>query len=514
MIEAASTFGRSRRDALYRVDDVRALDRTAIEQFGIPGIELMERAGLSAWRSTRARWPQRNRIAILCGGGNNGGDGFVFARLAAQAGLQPEVFALDSVKRIGGDAAIALRRMREQGVRLREPQQFQPAQFDVVVDALFGTGLSRALDGPAAQLVHAANDSQLDSQLKRIALDIPSGLNGDTGRALGVVFDSDLTVSFVGLKQGLFTADARAFCGEILFDDLQIPDEVYAQIPVRAWRVEPAGLFTHQARPLGERDARAHKGLFGHVLVIGGEHGFGGAARLCAEACARCGAGLVSVATRTIHVPALISARPELMAHGIESATALPNLLQAASVIAIGPGLGRNDWGRELLATALADAAHRPVVLDADALNLLADSNASQIPAQCVMTPHPGEAARLLDCSTAQVEADRFAAVERLVERYRCVVLLKGAGTLVAGPGTAVHVVEGGNPGMASGGMGDVLTGVIASLLAQGLSALDAAVVGAALHAMAADTAASRDGQRGLLAADLFAPLRRLVERL
>ncbi|MFT5446462.1 MAG: hydroxyethylthiazole kinase-like uncharacterized protein yjeF [Gammaproteobacteria bacterium] len=510
MTEAASTFGRLRRDALYRVDDVRALDRIAIEEFGMAGVELMERAGLSAWRSTRARWPQGNRIAILCGGGNNGGDGFVFARLAAQAGLQPEVFALDSVKRTGGDAGIALQRMRKQGVRLREPQQFQPAQFDVVVDALFGTGLSRALDGAAAQLVHSANDSQLG----RIALDIPSGLDGDTGRALGVVFDSDLTVSFVALKQGLFTADARAFCGEILLDDLQIPDDAYARTPVRAWRVEPARLLSCQARPLGERDARAHKGLFGHVLVIGGEHGFGGAARLCAEACARCGAGLVSVATRTIHVPALISARPELMAHGIESATALPNLLQAASVVAIGPGLGRNDWGRELLATALADAADRPVVLDADALNLLAEPTALKIPLQCVMTPHPGEAARLLDCSTAQVEADRFAAVKQLVERYRCVVLLKGAGTLVAGPSTAVHVIEGGNPGMASGGMGDVLTGIIASLLAQGLPAIDAAVVGAALHAMAADTAASRGGERGLLAADLFAPLRRLVEHL
>lgn len=510
MSEVAATFGCTRRDALYRVDDVRALDRIAIEQFGLLGIELMERAGLSAWRSTRARWPQGNRIAILCGGGNNGGDGFVFARLAAQAGLQPEVFALDSVKRIDGDAGIALRRMRERGVALREPQQFQPAEFEIVVDALFGTGLSRALDGPAAQLVHAANDSDA----KRIALDIPSGLDGNTGRALGVVFNSDLTVSFVGLKQGLFTADARAFCGEILFDDLQIPDEVYAQTPVRAWRIEPSGLFTHAARPLGKRDARAHKGLFGHVLVIGGEHGFGGAARLCAEACARCGAGLVSVATRAIHVPALIAARPELMAHGIESATALPKLLQAASVIAIGPGLGRHEWGRELLAMTLADAAHRPVVLDADALNMLADSTRPIIPLQCVMTPHPGEAARLLGCSTAQVETDRFAAVERLVERYRCVVLLKGAGTLVAGPGTAVHVIEGGNPGMASGGMGDVLTGVIGSLLAQGLSTIDAAVVGAALHAMAADTAASRDGQRGLLAADLFAPLRQLIERL
>jgi len=248
------------------------------------------------------------------------------------------------------------------------------------------------------------------------------------------------------------------------------------------------------------------------VLVIGGEHGFGGAACLCAQAAARCGAGLISVATRAAHIPALLAARAELMVHGVESAAAIATLIDAASVIAVGPGLGRNPWGQQLLAAALACA--KPAVFDADALNMIAEYDAAELPQECVLTPHPGEAARLLGTTTAAVEADRFAALEALVEKFNRVVLLKGAGTLIAAPGGAVHVIEGGNPGMASGGMGDVLTGVIAALMAQGLPAVDAAVFAAVLHARAADEAAHHGGERGLLAGDLLAPLRRLVDRL
>ena len=498
----------SRRHALYRVADVRAIDQIAIEQCQIPGIELMERAGRRAWQCARARWPRQRKIAVLCGGGNNGGDGFVFARLAAQAGLRPQVFALGALDQIQGDAKIALRRLTDCGVVIRTAPQFNGAQFDLIVDGLFGTGLSRALQGQAAQIVHAANEVQA----MRLALDVPSGLNADTGRALGAVFASHMTVSFVGLKQGLFTADARNYCGDIIFDDLQIPQSAYATIPVRGWRIDLASLLASRERPLGVRDARAHKGHFGHVLVIGGEHGFGGAARLCAEAAARCGAGLVSVATRAAHVPALIAARAELMAHGVDSAQQFEALVDAASVVAIGPGLGRNCWAQQLLASALAGA--KPMVVDADALNLIARGDFAALPQQCVLTPHPGEAARLLNSTTAAVEGDRFAAIAALVDKYQRVVLLKGAGTLVAQPGGAVQVIEGGNPGMASGGMGDVLTGVIASLLAQGLAPIDAAVYGAALHAHAGDDAAHSGGERGLLAGDLLVPLRRLVDRL
>jgi hydroxyethylthiazole kinase-like uncharacterized protein yjeF len=365
----SKTTGLSRRHALYRADDVRAIDRIAIEHCHIPGIELMERAGHRAWQCARARWPSLSKIAVLCGDGNNGGDGFVFARLAQRAGTRPQVFTLGALERVQGDAKIALQRLIDAGVAVRPAQDFGGTQFDCVVDGLFGTGLNRALSGQAAQLVSAANEMLA----MRLALDVPSGLNADTGRALGEVFNSDVTVCFVGLKQGLFTADGREYCGDIVFDDLQIPRDAYATMPVRGWRVDLPSLFASRARPLGGRDARAHKGDFGHVLTIGGEHGFGGAARLCAEAAARCGAGLISVATRTAHVPAFIAARAELMTHGVESAEQLESLLNAATVIAIGPGLGRSTWAQQLLDKVMASA--KLMVVDADALNLLAGSD-------------------------------------------------------------------------------------------------------------------------------------------
>lgn len=508
MSAAAKNVGFSRAHALYQTADVRVIERFAIDRCRIPGIELMERAGRRAWQCARTRWPRLSKIAVLCGSGNNGGDGFVVARLAAQAGLQPQVFALGALEQIQGDAKIALHRLTEFGVTIRPAQEFHGAEFELIVDGLFGTGLSRALQGQAARLVHLANSARA----ARLALDVPSGLHADTGGALGEVFVSHLTVSFVGQKQGLFTADGRKYSGHVIFDDLQIPSLAYETVPVRGWRLTLASLLAARERPLGARDVRAHKGDFGHVLVVGGEHGFGGAARLCAEAAARCGAGLISVATRAVHVPALIAARAELMAHAVERADQLQGLVDAASVVAVGPGLGRTPWAQQLLATTLASA--KPVVVDADALNLIAGKHLNLLPAQCVLTPHPGEAARLLNATTEAVEADRFAAIAALVGKYQRVVLLKGAGTLIAQPGGAVHIIEGGNPGMASGGMGDVLTGIIAALLAQGLPPIDAAVYGAALHARAADEAAHSGGERGLLAGDLLAPLRRLVDRL
>jgi ADP-dependent NAD(P)H-hydrate dehydratase / NAD(P)H-hydrate epimerase len=260
------------------------------------------------------------------------------------------------------------------------------------------------------------------------------------------------------------------------------------------------------AAALPSRAQDAHKGNFGHVLAIGGDLGFGGAIRLAGEAALRVGAGLVSVATRTEHVLALNAARPELMASGVGGPQELEALLQRASVIALGPGIGQRAWGHALWHTAIA--ARKPTVLDADGLNLLAREPVS-LPANIVLTPHPGEAARLLGCDTQEIARDRFAAVRALARRHQAVAVLKGAGTLVATPLGEVAVCPWGNPGMASGGMGDVLTGVVAGLLAQGLDAYRAACIGVALHARAGDIAA-RAGVCGLLASDLFGPLRRL----
>jgi NAD(P)H-hydrate epimerase len=257
---------------------------------------------------------------------------------------------------------------------------------------------------------------------------------------------------------------------------------------------------------LPPRPRDSHKGANGHVLCIGGDHGSGGAIVLCAQAALRTGAGLASVATRAAHVPALLARQPEAMAQAVESADALAPLFARASIIAIGPGLGQGAWGRAMLAAALA--ASKPLVLDADALNLLAAAPRA-LPAGTILTPHPGEAARLLDSDIASVQGDRNAAALALVQRYGAVVVLKGAGTIVAAPGRIPRVVAAGNPGMATGGMGDLLTGVIAALRAQGLDAFDAASCGALLHAHAGDLAAREDGMRGLLPSDLLPWLHR-----
>ncbi len=255
---------------------------------------------------------------------------------------------------------------------------------------------------------------------------------------------------------------------------------------------------------LPPRPRDSHKGDNGHVLCIGGDHGSGGAILLCAQAALRAGAGLASVATRAEHVPALLARQPEAMAHAVESTQELLPLLARATVVAIGPGLGQGEWGRAMLAPALA--CGKPLVLDADALNLVA-AHALALPADAIMTPHPGEAARLLGSDGAAVQSDRRAAAEALAARYGCAVVLKGAGSLVAAPGRKTRIVAAGNPGMATGGMGDLLTGVIAALRAQGLAAFDAASCGALLHAHAGDIAA-RDGMRGLLPSDLLPRLR------
>jgi NAD(P)H-hydrate epimerase len=285
-------------------------------------------------------------------------------------------------------------------------------------------------------------------------------------------------------------------------DDLAVPAAAWQGLGARA-KAYGSDALSNWLRP---RPRDSHKNRFGHVLCVGGDIGMGGAIRLCAEAALRSGAGVVSVATRSDNVVALVSARPEAMVRPVEDADDFPPLLTRADVVALGPGLGQGDWGRALWRATLASG--KALVLDADALNLLADAP-RELP-DAVLTPHPGEAARLLGCTGAEIQADRFAAAAALAERYQAVVVLKGAGSIVAAPGRTPAVIAAGNPGMAVAGMGDLLTGAVAALRAQGLSPFDAAVCGALLHASAGDAAAG-DGQRGLLPSDLLPELRRLA---
>lgn len=487
--------------ALYTVAQVRELDRRAIDGHGVSGFELMQRAAAAAFASLQRHWPQARSIAVYCGPGNNGGDGYLLARLARQAGFTVQVLALGEPAP-GGDAARARVACAQAGLQLHHWQVDLPLPAaDVHVDALIGTGLRRPPDGAARALIERLNTS--DTPV--LALDVPSGLNADTGQVAGIAVQARLTITFIAAKRGLYTGQAAAFTGSIELATLGLPAQLWQSAPAPDARLL-------QAATLPPRPRTAHKGCNGHVLAVGGEHGTAGAIRLCGEAALRAGAGLVSMATRPEHLLALHAARPELMAHAVNGPQALEPLLQRASVLAVGPGLGRNAWGHALWLTALD--SRLPLVLDADGLNLLASEPrvfAAERPV--VLTPHPGEAARLLDGTVAQIERDRFAAARALSKRFHAVVVLKGAGSLVAAPDGRLEVCPWGNPGMASGGMGDLLTGIIGALLAQGCSAWQAACLGVGLHARAGDRAA-RKGERGLIASDLLEPLRLLLNGL
>lgn len=484
--------------ALYRAAQVRALDRAAIEVHGIPGLELMERAGAAAYGLLRRCWPGHRALTVLAGSGNNGGDGYVVARLAQADGLTVEVLQIADPSRLTGDAARAFAAYRDSGGRA-EPFRALPVRAGVIVDALLGTGLERPVEGPWAQAVEAINKSRAPV----LAIDIPSGLHADTGAILGTAVRASATLSFIGLKQGLFTGAGPDCCGQIHFNALGVPAALYGLEILSARRID----WRQQASRFTPRRRAAHKGDFGHVLVIGGAPGMSGAARLAGEGALRAGAGLVTVATHPEHSALLNLTRPELMVAGVTEARALDPLIERADWVAIGPGLGRGPWGRPLWEWVRSLA--RPLVVDADALNLLAEEPLGRD--DWVLTPHPGEAARLLGCTTAEVQRDRFGAARRLQDLVGGVIVLKGAGTLVQGQSHRPPAVcSDGNPGMATAGSGDVLTGVIAALGAQGLEAEEAACAGVCLHAAAGDRAAL-DGEKGMLAGDILECLRPLA---
>jgi ADP-dependent NAD(P)H-hydrate dehydratase / NAD(P)H-hydrate epimerase len=484
---------------LYSTAQVRALDRYAIESLGVPGYVLMKRAGEAALRYLRTRWPTAHRIVIVCGGGNNGGDGYVLARFAQAAGLTVTVLAASPVETLRGDALQACRDYQASGGRIQPFAAAHLAEGDVIVDALLGTGLSSAVRVEAAAIIHAINDAQRPV----FALDVPSGLDSDRGIPLGAAVRAASTVCFVALKTGLFVGDGPDFSGSVFFDDLEILVPATQEFRPRLERIGEAEV----ARALPPRARAANKGDFGHVLIVGG--GMPGAVRLAGEACLRVGAGLVTVGVTPGNGAAIIAGCPELICLSLTDDGAWADALERADVIAIGPGLGRTDWAREALDRVLG--CHKPLVVDADALNLL--SAAPRRRDDWILTPHPGEAGRLLGTSAKAVQQDRLAALDTLLERYGGTVVLKGAGTLVATAGAIPGLCERGNPGMATAGAGDVLTGAIAGILAQCRDAPGAARAAVWVHAMAGDSAARSGGERGLLASDIARELRTWVNR-
>ena len=492
----------NRPTAIYSASQVRALDRFEIEQRGIPGYTLMTRAAESALEILRARWPRARRLAVVCGGGNNGGDGYVLARLARAAGLEALVLAATPPDALAGDA----RRAQDEWVAAGGPAHPFAADAlaggDVIVDALLGIGLKGPPRPETLAVIHAINAAQRPV----LALDIPSGIDADTGAVHGAAVRAEVTVSFVAFKSGTFLGAGPDHAGVVLLDDLGVVPPARAEFLPLMQRIDEPELA--QALPRRARDS--HKGTSGRVLIVGGGPGMPGAARLAGEAALRVGAGLVSIAGAAENLLAVTATRPELIyLTGSEAA------LRAADVVAIGPGLGTAEWGARLWAEFLRVAPARAVV-DADALNLLARAPA-KLPADWILTPHPGEAGRLLGSGAGAVQADRLGAVRELQKRYGAIVVLKGAGTLVAGGGESpsLYICDRGNPGMATAGMGDVLTGVIAGLVPQIADAQRAARLGVLVHALAGDSAAHGDGrtggQRGLIASDVIAELRRRV---
>ncbi|MCL1525342.1 NAD(P)H-hydrate dehydratase [Xanthomonas nasturtii] len=484
--------------ALYDTAAARTLDAQATMLLGGDGYLLMQRAGQAAWQCLLERWPQARRIVVVCGTGNNGGDGYVLARLAQRAGRHVRVVHLPE----HGPASELAQRACTDYLAVGGAIELFPyalAQADVIVDALFGIGLNRAPDEATAALIDAINAAGVPV----FALDVPSGIDADHGVAFGAAVRASLTLQFIVPHLGLYTGDALEYAGERAVASLEVPASAFDGLTPAAHSWNRDALAA-QLRP---RRRNTHKGESGRVLCVGGNLGSGGAIMLTAEAALRSGAGLVQVATRAEHVTPLLARCPEAMVRAVQADDDIAALAGAADAVALGPGLGQDAWAQTLWRAALgSDTA---LVIDADGLNLLAGTD---VPARGrrVLTPHPGEAGRLLGCSTGEIQRDRLAAAAALATRYDAVVVLKGAGTVVATPDALPRIIDAGNAGMAVGGMGDLLTGAIAALLGQGWSAFDAASLGALLHACAGD-AAARAGERGLLPTDLLPELRRLA---
>jgi NAD(P)H-hydrate epimerase len=488
-------------EALFSADAVRNIDRYVIEQQGVDGFELMQRAAHSAFRWLSRAWPERAPVLVLCGGGNNGGDGYLMAAIAMRHGIAVNCLAVAPLAKLSGDARAAWEQAVADGVPVQELGAVSESMLDtlfsdaaLIVDAMLGTGVSGAPREPVASIIRRCNQSEAPV----FAVDVPSGLNATTGAAEGVVVSAAATVTFIALKAGLLTGQGPAVCGRLVFESLGAEQGVTesGEQPMAArldWPVVSSWL------PV--RVANAHKGHFGHVLVVAGDRGFGGAGLLAAEAAARSGAGLVSLATRPEHVTAALARCPSVMTHGLIHGSELPALIAPATVIICGPGIGRSAWGQQMLEQVIASG--KPRVLDADALNLLS----SRVPVRAenhILTPHPGEAARLLGCGVPDVEADRIAAAGLLQDTFGGTVLLKGAGTVVAsGRGTA-SIISGSNPGMATGGMGDVLSGIVGALCAQMDNSAKATAIAAVVHLAAADRASEEKGYAGLIPEDVI----------
>lgn len=485
--------------ALYLVEQVRLVERQAQDELAISEDELMRRAGLAAFKSLKSNYPDIRHIIVFCGSGNNAGDAFVVAKLAQQQGFVVQLFHCKPIEDLPPAASRAAYSAMEAGVVCQPIEEIVDMEGELIVDGLLGIGIQGDVYGAIAQTINLINDSDLPV----ISLDVPSGLDADTGTILGACVRADITVSFIAQKVGMYTADASDYCGKIICNHLELESCLI--------HLKPAAYLLSEMvleGVIAPRHKNSHKGDYGHVLVIGGDKGMVGATYLAAMASLRVGAGKTTIATHPEHGHyGCLPTFPEIMVHGIESASDLLPLLQGATVCVLGPGLGERPWAEGLYEAVIA--AQLPLVMDASALRILARH--PQHDDNWILTPHPGEAANLLSCSASMIQENRWQAVQAIQQRYGGAVVLKGAGTLI-GSENEVYICADGNPGMASAGMGDILSGVIGGVLAQGVGLFSAAQLGVWLHAKAGDDAAHQ-GERGLVASDLLPYLRKQVNK-
>jgi hydroxyethylthiazole kinase-like uncharacterized protein yjeF len=503
---------------------MRELDRKAQEEYGIPGSALMEQAGLAvAEAACRLTEPcPEQPIAVICGRGNNGGDGFVAARHLRAMGRRPVVFLAASRDAVGGDARENLLRLAEVGLDVTEigdPSAIAEActEAGLVIDALLGTGLSGEVHGLAGDLIAAMNACGRPV----LAVDIPSGLHSDTGKPLGRAVRAVETVTMGLPKLGLYLDPGMDYAGAITVADIGFPDELVQQAPAAAELIEPEWATSLLPR----RAKSANKGDFGRVLIVAGSVGMTGAAAMAAASALRAGAGLVYVGcpnslndilevklTEAITVPLPETEARSLSPRGLDQILAFAERVDA---VALGPGAGRHPETAQLL-RQLVTKLTKPMVVDADGLNALSEdvSVLEGDHASLILTPHPGEMSRLLGISIAAVQERRDEVAQQAAQRFRAVALLKGACTLIAAEGRTMMVNPTGNPGMATGGTGDVLTGTILAFLGQGIPPFEAAAAGAYVHGLAGDVAAERIGQTGLIAGDLIEALPEAILRV
>lgn len=498
---------------------MREIDKLAIEQYHLPGVVLMENAGAAVAREVERLLGgiKDKKICVFAGLGNNGGDGFVAARYFANGGAKVKVFLIGEKARITGDAQIHADVLSRMGVDVMEitgDRDWDKVRIavtfsDCLIDALVGTGFHGEMSEPLALIVDIINRSG-----KRVvAVDVPSGVNADNGQVQGSAVKAHLTVTFGLPKPGLLLYPGASQAGEVVLDGIGLPLPLLATAPVQQMTIT-AG-YVKQLLP--KRRADSHKGLNGHVGVIAGSHGYTGAAVLCASGALRAGSGLVSLAVAN-SLRSIMEAKmtevmtrtlPELAsgAIGLKSIPFVEELSNYWDVIALGPGMGRQNETQAAIREIVRNA-EKPLVIDADGIVALAGHMdvIHQADAMAILTPHPGEMAQLTGLSAMQVNQDRIGIARRTANQWGSIIVLKGAPTIVAFPDGEVFVNTSGNAGMATGGTGDVLTGVIAALIAQGLSSHDAAVAGVYLHGLAGDIA-SQAGAVGLIAGDLLQAL-------